>query len=317
MSKPKLPSIPESVKSKIYVSSNVCPKKAWILMIGLGIPLVVLIRVIGHFLGIIIPFIGLLFPGTSEIIFKGSYYEPLLMPRSLVLILYIVFTAALCLFFPILLGAGSGYIIGWLSRIGKCRHRTIPKIMGVINAAIGYIIFTIFGFYISGTVFLTFRLDFMFDGVTIPFVWPNNLTWWLIVLTFLDGLLFTVGGGLVYTYFQIPPFCEHCEQWYGNWKMAPFPFSSAEKLVQSLETGTILVDRFIQYSDDYPHIRLFIRRCPSCHTSDYQLVTDVVWKEEETNSQGGKVLIEKKGGWFTTMVPGELGTKLSEKLLLS
>lgn len=310
MSKPDLPEIAQSVKERAYKPSGKYTTRSLVLMIGLGVFGGALIGAMGHYVGLLLPLLaGLVFLLYFSLggCLSGCGYGGCASLGAL--LSGIVIAGGIGLVYPAIVGAIIGYVTWSLAKWGKCRNSGWAGRAGFLNSVIGYGIFALIAILTSGMMHTTSGLETVFK--------PAGTEWWLYVLFALDALIF-IGFAILISYNQVEstPFCEDCEEWYGDWKQATFSPRLAESLMQMLDSGQLndLESNITQMADtEYPHLVLKMRKCPSCTTSDFQLEASIFWQEEKT--ENGKTKTEQKSDtWFTTMVLATLGFQLEELL---
>lgn len=296
---------PGSVLERAYRASGNCTLRSIAVMVSFGFLAGAVIGAVGHYVGLLIPYLANLVVLLYGLL--ARYSGGCLGLAILISLVPIV--AFIGLIYPLLIGAMIGYVTWLLAKLGKCRNPGRAGTIGFVNAAIGYGVFAFIAIQTSGMMHTTSGLIYSYFELT-------STPWWLYVLVGLEAFIFTIGAAAVcYTQVEEMPFCEDCEKWYGSWQQKAYSLGLAEPLVQTLTSGSPkdLEDITRLSAVEYPHLIVKMRKCPSCQTSDFQLVVRIVW-EEEKNGKGEKKPEIKKGDWFKAMVPAELGLKL-ERLL--
>ena len=306
MSKPQLPSVPESVRERAYKPSGKWTSRSLALMSGLGLPAAAIIGVVGHYVGLVFPLLVGLLVALFAIV--GNLCGMLGCLGALTIIFSVLLFGFL---YPAAAGAAIGYVTWLLALRSKCRSSRWAASIGLLGGAVGYSVLSFITFQRFGMVRLSSQMVSTYLELT-------NTPWWLYVLVGLDALVFVGIATLVpYTQVKETPFCEGCEEWYGSWKDRKFSLEIAEPLLQALETGSAQTLRTLEEISsvaEHPYLEVKLRRCPSCDISDFQVAASAAWKEVTTDKEGQKKTEIKTEEWFKAMAPADLGTQLDEIL---
>lgn len=305
MSKPQLPSVSEDIRERAYKPSGKWTWHGFVLIAIGGLISAIIIGLIGHYVGRMIPYLALAPLYLAAKLKAGGIAGLAALFTSLSL-------ATICgLAYPVAVGAAIGYVIWLLARMGKCRSPRVAGGLAALDGILGYGVLSFVTFRLFGMVRLSSEiLSTWFDLTSTP--------WWLYILVLLDALLFVFGAYfMAVTKVEETPFCESCQGWYSDWQGRKVSVEIAEPLLQTLETGSAQSLRIlgeISSVTEQPYLEAKLRRCPSCDISDFQIAISVAWEEVTTDKEGKEKTEYKSEEWFKAMVPAELGTQLDEIL---
>lgn len=305
MSKPDLPFIPADILERKYKPSGVCSGKTLFGMIAAGLPAGAIIGVIGYYGGYLVSLLTVLTMTLQKVCGGCGGISACGVLLAMIIVMFIA-----ALGYPAVLGVLLGWVIWLLAKWGKCRSSGKAALVSFFSALIGYGVFTFIAFQSVDRVATMARLvDLAFELQTAP--------WWLYILAGLDALIFTVAASaMTMNMVEENPFCEHCGQWYGQWRERRFTLDLIEPLAQAVTQKTWNIPSFQATQatqEQFPHLVGKIRKCSSC-SNDFQLMTRVVWEEEKKNTRGETKQKQKDEVWFDIMLPAETGIQLENWL---
>jgi hypothetical protein len=310
MTEPTVPVLSQSILERKPRPSGICPPRSLALMFGAGLPISIVVGVIAHYIGILVGWLGGLIAALPNLLFGACGFI-----ACGAVIFALVVIAAVVFGYPIVVGVVAGGIVGELGKLGKCRNTHAAGLAGAFNGVIIYAVHALVAFLVTASLHVltvnTSTLEDLFD-VTL-----DGTPWWMYVLVIIEAIIVivasaatasgTVGGAT---------FCEEHEVWYGPWREARLPVEHAEPIAQALETGTLqgLEDVARLTSQNFPHLLMRIRRCPTSPSCDVEITGKVVWQEKKVDKKGKESTEQHSKEWFDTMVPPGLGEALEKAM---
>ncbi len=282
MTKPNLPPISETLLKMGFKLSKKSTKAAIALMIGLGIPALVLWGVASAYIGIAVNWI------FTEVALK-------LEGLSLLSTACIALWGILCLLiYLIIIGGGAGGLFFLLSYWSKSFSSVHAFLLGFIPGIMGTTSFIIIVVYL---------LD-----------WWGSKSLLNVLSLILGSLTILIGTGIISSVLvdKFPTrYCKTCKKRYGYRDKYYAPISIAEALLHFLKDEQSSGDYQLSLIDnkERPCLKIEVSHCHTCETSDYEILCYLIWNEEIEGRQKEKMIL-----WFDLEIPSNIGILLNSNM---
>lgn len=314
MSAPTVPVLSESVLKHRPRLSGVCPPQAWVRMLGVGLAASIILGVIAHYIGITIGWLGGLITELPDLL-AGTGGCGI---GCVVIFALVAFAVVVVFAYPFLVGAFIGTIVENLGKAGKCRNANAARWAGAFQGVVTYATHVTIAVLVNGGPHVL-----AVDVAAIGGLFDLTLTgtpWWMVVMMAIEAIILVGTSAAVASHaVEQSTFCEEHGIWYGSWQQARYPVGSADPIAETLESGTVWgLEAVTQLtSQDFPHLLIRTRRCPTGPACDVEIAGKVIWQEKKVGKEGKESTKQCTKDWFDIMVPASLAEALDEALGLT
>jgi len=313
MAEPTVPVLSQSILERKPKPSGICPPQALMLMFGAGLPVSAIIGVIGHYVGILVGWLGGLIAALPSLLFGAC---GVVVCGAVIFALAVI--AVVVFGYPVVVGVVNGAIIGQLGKSGKCRNTNAAGWAGAFNGIIAYAAHAVVAFLVYASLHIltvdVSTIEDLFD-VTL-----SGTPWWMYVLIVIEAIIVIASSAATASStIGEATFCEKHGVWYGSWQEGSYLVELAKPIAETLESGALqgLEDVTLLTASVFPHLLIRTRRCPTSLSCDVEIAGKVVWQEKKVDKKGKESTEQHTKEWFDTMVPPSLGEALEEVLSLT
>lgn len=310
MAEPTVTALSQSILDRKPKPSGICPPRSLALMFGAGLPISAVVGVIAHYVGILAGWLGGIIAALPNLLLGTCGFM-----ACGAIIFALVVIAAVVFGYPIVVGMATGAIIGELGKSGKCRNTTAAGLAGAFNGIITYAAHTLVAFIVYASLHVltvsSGTIESLFDVSLV------GTPWWMYVLMAVEAIIVIVTSATTASStIGESTFCEEHGVWYGPWRETRFSVELAEPIAQTLETGTLqgLENATRLTAQDFPHLLIRLRECPTGPSCHVEVEGKVVWQEKKVDKKGKESTEQHTKEWFDTMVPPGLGEALEGAL---
>lgn len=309
---PMLPDLPVDFMANKPKLSGACPSKATLLMFLAAIPISFGVGVAAHYVGIAVGYVAGLVALLPNLLASVCGF----MLCMFVVFAFIVLLAAF-LGYPLFVGYLNGIIVAELGKKGLCRNPKAAAWAGLWNGI----------FVFAGHAFICMLLTRTIYSMTISKEMIENAfdttlgeaPWLWVVLAIIEFVMVLIGGyqGGKQTITEAA-FCETHQKWYTPWRQGIFGIDSKEPVALAIQENEaqFLDNVTLATAEQYPHLVLKTRNCPTSPGCPVEIRGDVFWQVETVNKKGEKTLETRNKTWFDVMADADLAHRMEEKLSL-
>jgi hypothetical protein len=277
-----------------------------------SIPISLILGVVVHYLGIVFASIGL---GLLSI--RGDT-KPMAINWPFVANLIGFVFMLIMLFYPFLVGYLDGeQIIGRIGKRGHCRNARIAGLAGAFNGILIYLGHTFFSLIVYGRLSSLIIPSKLFESIFNTTI--NGTPWWVYTLIIIEFITLVIGATVAAKLFiGGSAYCEKHHTWFGDWSNGNLPYEIAKPLSDVLiyQDVSKLQNIVLQDTHKDPRVVIKMRGCPTGPSCDMEMSANFTWQEVYRNDKGELKTTQNTKPWFNTMLSGELGQFLEEKLQL-
>ncbi len=312
MSKPTLPSLPESLLARRPTQSGICPPNAILYMFLAGIPISFLLGIVSHYVGILVGILAGLLALLPNLLTSLCGVTVCIFALFAIIVILAAFAG-----YPLVVGMIGGEIVGWLGRKGHCRNAIIAGWGGAVNGLFIYAGHAFIAWIQYGGLHpMTVTTKMMGDIFSTTI---RGTPWWMTALVAIEAVILIIsaairGNGSI----GESTYCETHSIWYGNWKQGRFSSEAAEAVASTLVTlDERTVETLKKLEDEvYPYLLVKTRGCPTSPSCEVEVSGIVHWQETTVNNKGEKNIENKSETWFDVMMPSSFGYAMEKTLNL-
>ena len=307
---PALPELPSDFLANKPKLSGACPPKANVLMFLAAIPISFVVGVLAHYVGIVVGFLA----GVVAML-------PSAMASvcGVVMCMFVVFAFVVVLGafigYPLLVGYLNGMLVGELGKKGLCRNPKAAAWAGLWTGIFVYLGHLMISILTSRAIVSLTASKELIEGLGNGDI--SEQSWFLILLAVIEFVLVLVGGHWGgKESITAAAFCEEHQVWYTKWRQGIYSIDLLALFAQAIaENNLVLLENVPQTAaEQYPHLTLKARNCPTDPACPVEIHGDVAWQVDKVDKQGKVTKENKTKLWFDVMADANLAHEIEEKL---